>query len=50
VDSKTNIQILRNNKPITISVTVSDPKKREALIAQLNPFLYGVGLKNFSVV
>lgn len=48
VDSKTTINVLRNNKPITITVTLSDPKKRKQLTEQLDPFLYGVGLKNFS--
>jgi serine protease Do len=50
VDSKINITVLRNNKTIPISVTLSDSKKRTQLIAQMNPFLYGVGLKNFNVL
>ncbi|MBX3709272.1 MAG: Do family serine endopeptidase [Gammaproteobacteria bacterium] len=50
VDSKVNINVLRNNKPITINVTLSDPKKRKKMIEQMNPFLYGVGLKNFSAL
>jgi serine protease Do len=50
VDSKVNINVLRNNKPITLSVTLSDPKKRSKLIEQLDPFLYGVGLKDFTVL
>ncbi len=49
VDSKTNIDILRNNKRITVSVTLSDPKKRKQTIEQQNPFLYGIGLKEFQV-
>jgi serine protease Do len=48
VDSKTIINVLRNNKPISISVTLSDPKKRKLLTEQSDPFLYGVGLKDFS--
>lgn len=50
VDSKTNIDILRNNKQITLNVILSDPKKRKQLIEQMNPFLYGVGLKNFTLL
>lgn len=49
VDSKTNINILRNHKPITVSVTLSDPKKRKVAIAMQDPFLYGVAMKDFSL-
>lgn len=48
VDSKTSINLLRNNKTITLDVTLSDPKKRKEMVEQSNPYLYGVGLKNFS--
>jgi serine protease Do len=48
VDSKININVLRNNKPLTISATLADPKKRQQLTEDMNPFLYGVGLKNFT--
>jgi S1-C subfamily serine protease len=50
VDSKINIDLLRNNKLITAHVTLSDPKVRKQHIEQMNPFLYGVGLKNFSLL
>lgn len=50
VDSKVNITVLRNNKPITVNVSLSDPKKRTELVEKLNPFLYGVALKNYSVL
>lgn len=50
VDSKVTIEVLRNNKPLTISVVLSDPKKRKESIQQMNPFLYGVGLKDFSIL
>ncbi|HEX4044335.1 MAG TPA: Do family serine endopeptidase [Gammaproteobacteria bacterium] len=49
VDSKINIQILRNNKSMTLTVALSDPKKRKLAVAQTDPFLYGVALKNFSI-
>jgi len=48
VDSKIKINVLRQNKAITVSVTLSDPKKRLEAIEHLDPFFYGVGLKNFS--
>ena len=48
VDSKINIELLRQNKKMTVSVTLSDPKKRETAIAEMDPFFYGVGLKDFS--
>ncbi len=50
VDSKATISVLRNNKLITANVTLSDPKKRQQSIAQKDPFLFGVGLKNFSIL
>ena len=50
VDSKASMTVLRNNKPITVAVTLSDPKKRREIIMQSDPFLYGVGLKNFSLL
>lgn len=50
VDSKININVIRQNKPITVNVTLTDPKKRKMLIEQLDPFLHGVGLKDFSLL
>lgn len=50
VDSKATITVLRNNKPITVSVTLSDSKKRAKLTEQMNPFLYGVGLRDYSIL
>jgi serine protease Do len=47
VDSKINIELLRNNKHITATVTLTDPSKRKKIVEQNDPFLYGVGLKNF---
>ena len=49
VDSKTTINLLRNNKPLTANVTLSDASKRKELVERSNPFLYGVTLKNFSL-
>lgn len=50
VDSKINLNILRNNKNITVNVVLTDPKKNKQQLQQLDPFLYGVGLKDFSLL
>lgn len=50
VDSKLSLILLRNNKPITLQVSLTDPKKRNLSIEQEDPFLYGVTLKNFHVL
>jgi len=49
VDSKIKINVLRHGKLITASVSLTDPKKRTELVEKLDPFLYGVGLKNFTL-
>lgn len=50
VDSKAKINVLRNNKSLTFNIPITDPKKRKETTAQMDPFLFGVGLKNLSVV
>lgn len=50
VDTKTTIDVLRNGKPLVIPVVLSDPKVRKQYIEHYDPFLFGVGLKNFSVL
>lgn len=50
VDSKINLEVIRDKKPLTLSVTLSDPKKRKLAIEKMDPFLYGVGLKNFKLL
>lgn len=50
VDTKTTIDLLRNNKKITANVQLSDPSKRKEITEKSDPFFYGVGLKNFSMV
>lgn len=47
VDSKTSINVLRNNKPISFNVTLHDPKKRREVSEEADPFLYGVSMKTF---
>lgn len=50
VDTRTNIDLLRQNKHITASVVLSDAKKRQEFIEKQDPFLYGVALKDFTLL
>lgn len=50
VDSKVNVNVLRQHKIITATVALSDPKKRELALVANNPFLNGVGLKNYDAL
>lgn len=50
VDSRTTVSLLRDNKPITFTVTLSDPKKGKAMSAEADPFFFGVSLKNFRIL
>ena len=50
VDSKATISVLRNNKSLMLTAELSDPKKREQMNQQIDPFLYGVGLKDFTLL
>jgi serine protease Do len=50
VDTKVDIDVVRNNKHLTVHVVLSDPKKRKELIQKIDPFLYGVSLKDFSLL
>ncbi len=49
VDSRIQIALMRKNKPITVTVALTDPKKREMLDASADPYFYGVTLKDFSI-
>ncbi len=49
-DSSAKITLLRNNKPMTITANIMDPKKRDEMNAQANPFLFGVSLKDFTLL
>lgn len=50
VDSKATIDLLRNNKKISVNVALSDAKKRIEANEKSDPFFYGVGLKNFKLL
>ncbi|KTD82365.1 Do family serine endopeptidase [Legionella waltersii] len=45
--STAKIQIVRDNKPLTLNVEVTDIKKHEQKLQSSNPFLYGLSLRNF---
>jgi serine protease Do len=47
VGSKATMQIMREGKPLTIYVEVTDVKKHEQALESENPFLYGLALRNF---
>lgn len=48
VNSTANIAFLRDRKPMSVSVVLSDPKKRKELIEQQDPYMYGVGMRDFA--
>jgi serine protease Do len=50
VNSKATVGLLRKNKSISITVNLYDVKKRQEISQSADPFLYGLGLKNFSIL
>jgi serine protease Do len=50
VDSKAIINLLRNNKTITVTTAITDPQKRQKTEQEHDPLLYGVGLKDFTLL
>ena len=50
VDSKASITVLRGGKSITYTTIITDPQKRKQTQEAQNPFLYGVALKNFTLL
>lgn len=48
VNSTVKMDLMRANKPISTNVTLTDPNKRKQKMEDSNPFLFGVGLKDFS--
>lgn len=49
VNTKTNIEFLRNNKKMSANVQLTDPSQRKQITEKTDPFFNGVGLKNFSL-
>ncbi len=50
VNSKVNVDVLRNNSKLTLSAVLIDPKDRNNKIEASDPFLYGLTFQNFSAV
>lgn len=50
VDSNANIEVLRDNKKVVISALLIDPQKRKDAGQAADPFFYGVGLKEFTLL
>lgn len=50
VDTKATLQILRNNKPLSFVINITDPKKTIQENVQQDPLLFGVSLKNFNIL
>lgn len=50
VNSKASITLMRKQKVMTVSVALAELKKSEQLSAAEDPFFFGVGLKNLSIL
>lgn len=50
VNSKVTLGVIRDNKSISVSAALLDPKKRAESIQARDPFLYGIELKNYKEV
>lgn len=49
VDTNAKIDLLRNNKSLSVTLPLHDPQKTKIASQTKDPFLYGLGLKNFSL-
>ena len=50
VDSKATMDILRDNKPMSVTAELLDPEKNKKTNQELNPYLFGVSLKEFTLL
>lgn len=50
VNSKATVDLLRKNKTLSMNVNLYDVKKRQEISQSADPFLYGLSLKNFSIL
>lgn len=50
VDSKANIKIIREGKPLNFSTTITDPQVRIQKMQSQDPFLFGMALKDFTLL
>lgn len=49
VNSIAKLSVIRDGKPMTFNIQTTDPKKRLEISEKQDPFLFGVGLKNFNI-
>ena len=50
VNSKINIDLLRGNKKLSLNSSLSDPKALKDASTAIDPYFYGVALKNFTLL
>jgi serine protease Do len=50
VNTKVNIDLLRNNKKMSVTAQLMDPKALKDANTATDPFFYGMSLKNFSLL
>ena len=50
VNSKITIDLLRNNKRLNVSASLTDPKSLRDANEATDPFFYGVALKEFTLL
>ncbi len=50
VNSTVKINLTRGTKTISTNVALTDPNKRKQKLEESNPFLFGVGLKDFAAL
>jgi serine protease Do len=50
VNTKVNIDLLRSNKKLSFSAMLTDPKAIKDASNALDPYFYGVALKNFTLL
>lgn len=47
VGARVHLQLLRNNKPMTVELLTSDPESYTATTRAANPYFYGLNLRNY---
>lgn len=49
VNTEATVTVMRAGKSITFHIPITDPKKRKEMNEKMNPFLYGLGLRDIHV-
>lgn len=49
VNTAATVNIMRTGKSISFHIPITDPKKRKEMNEKMNPFLYGLGLRDIHV-